>query len=95
MSRNTVRTVLCVLLALCVLAAAPLQARPSRVAGNGTPAVSLQAFLAGLWERAARLLGAPVEKEGVTIDPNGKPIPEPAPSSNTPEGTSIDPNGRS
>lgn len=94
MSRNCMRITLCVLLALGLLAAAPLQAKPLRVAANGTPVVSFEAFLAGLWQRAARFLGVPVEKEGVTIDPNGKPIPEPPPNSNTPEGASIDPNGR-
>ena len=91
MSRNRVLTVLCVVLVLCVLSAVPLQAKPSRVAVKGTPAVSLEAFLSGLWERAARLLGVPVEKEGVTIDPNGEPVPAPP---TAPEGASIDPNGR-
>ncbi len=93
MSGNCVRIALCVLLALGLLAAAPLQAKPLRVAANGTPAVSFDAFLAGLWQRAARLLGVPVEKEGVTIDPDGATSPTPTPSPN-PEGTSIDPNGR-
>lgn len=94
MSRNYVRITLCVLLALGVLVAAPLQAKPSRVAVKGTPVVSFEAFLSGLWQRAARLLGVPVEKEGTSIDPDGATSPTPTPSPN-PEGASIDPNGRS
>lgn len=95
MSRNPLRIAVFVLLAVLVLAAVPLHAKPARVAGIGTPAVSLDAFafLSGLWERAARLLGVPVEKEGVTIDPDGAPVPAPAPSP-ADEGTSIDPDGR-
>jgi hypothetical protein len=94
MSRNCVRTVLCVLVVLCVLAAAPLEAKPVRVAAKGTPALSFEAFTA-LWERAARLLmgSVPVEKEGTSIDPDGAKLPVPAVGT-TEEGTSIDPNGR-
>ncbi len=87
------KSVACVLLVLYVLAAAPLQAKPFRVAANGTPVVSFEAFLAGLWQRAARLLGGG-EKNGVLIDPDGATNPTPTPSP-TPEGTSIDPDGRS
>jgi hypothetical protein len=87
------KSVACVLLVLCLLAAAPLQAKPSPVAANGTPAVSFEFFLAGLWERAARLLNGVREKEGVTIDPDGATNPTPTPSP-IPEGASIDPDGR-
>ena len=94
MSRNSVRTVLCVLVVLCVLSAAPLQAKPARVAGKGTATVSSEAF-AYLWERVASLLGrnVPVEKEGVTIDPDGVTAPS-TPARETDEGASIDPDGR-
>ncbi|HEX6903450.1 MAG TPA: hypothetical protein VF789_27280 [Thermoanaerobaculia bacterium] len=88
------RIALCVLLVFGLLAAAPLQAKPSRVAANGTPVVSFEVFLSGLWQRAARLLGVPVEKEGTSIDPDGATNPTPTPNP-VPEGTSIDPNGRS
>jgi hypothetical protein len=88
------KSVVYVLLILCVLAAAPLQAKPSRVAANGTPAVSFEFFLAGLWERASHLLNGLREKNGVLIDPDGATNPTPTPSP-TPEGASIDPNGRS
>ena len=94
MSRNSMPVVLGVLLVCGLLAAAPLQAKPSRVAVKGTPVVSFETFLSGLWQRAARLLGLPTDKEGVTIDPDGATSPEPTPSPN-PEGASIDPNGRS
>lgn len=94
MSKNSVRTVLCVLGVLAVLgvfSAAPLHAKPVRVTDNGTPAV---AFLVNLWERAARLLGITGEKNGVLIDPDGVPVAAPTPGGTTEEGTSIDPDGR-
>lgn len=92
MSRNSVRTVLAVLGVLAVLAAAPLQAKPARVAAKGTAALTFDAlsYFADLWERAARLLGGVGEKNGVLIDPDGATAPTPPPY----EGTSIDPNGR-
>lgn len=95
MSRNSVRTVLCVLgvlIVLGVLSTAPLQAKPVRVTGNGTPSV---AFLVNLWGRAARLLGFTGEKNGVLIDPDGAPVAAPIPTGTTEEGVTIDPNGRS
>lgn len=97
MSRNSVRTVLFVLGVLCVLSAAPLQAKPARITAKGTPSASFEAFafLPDLWERAVRLLvrGVSVEKEGMTIDPDGATAPTP-PAGETDEGTSIDPDGR-
>ena len=95
MSQKPTRTVvfvLSVLFVLCVLPAAPLQAKPARVAFTGTPAVT---FLSGLWERVARLLGDLREKNGVLIDPDGATVTVPSPNGTTEEGTSIDPNGRS
>lgn len=95
MSRNPLRFVVLVLLAVLLLTAAPLQANPSRIAANGTPSISFDAFafLSGLWERAARLLGGVREKNGVLIDPDGATSPSPSPNP-TDEGASIDPNGR-
>lgn len=94
MSTKSLRSALSFALLLIVLtfAALPAQALPGRQlavaeAGKGSGLLSaLQAFFSSLWPGDGAL-----EKEGMSIDPDGTPGPNVAPGGD--EGVTIDPNG--
>ncbi|MBW8877276.1 MAG: hypothetical protein JF614_20115 [Acidobacteria bacterium] len=80
--RRTVATFLFLLLSLTALAAAApprLAAGPKAGPSKSQPVVSL------LWNTLVHFW----EKEGSSLDPNGKPLTNPAPNG----GSSLDPNG--
>lgn len=82
-------SLLLLVLACAALPAAALPARPVAVAeaGKGTGILSfLQLLLARFWPGDGAL-----DKEGMSIDPDGAPRPGSVPGGD--EGMSIDPNG--
>ena len=93
MSLKSLRFFLSALVLGLTFLSLPAEARPTdrRVSlagiGKGSGILStLQALFASLWPGDGAL-----DKEGVTIDPNGAPRPTAAPGGD--EGMSIDPNG--
>ncbi len=82
------------LLAALALSSLPAQGRPVR---RPIPSVTVpgDTVLSNLWRFVASLWKPGMEKEGMSIDPNGSPNPASAPvGGTTDEGTSIDPDGR-
>ena len=76
----------------------PAQAAPVRPESSG-PAI-LASLPASFWSWAARLWSGVLQKNGATIDPNGKPAPADGPNNATPpesgtgnNGAMIDPDG--
>jgi len=77
-----------VLLAFAVVPAHGLQVEPSH-----RQAVHVAGFGDRLWAALVHLLPRAWQKEGMSIDPDGKPTVNPDPQVQPDEGVTIDPNG--
>jgi len=79
------------LVVLAAFAAVPVHGQPVHSAKR--PAVSVAGFGDRLWTALVHLLPRAWQKEGTSIDPNGRTVVNPNPPAVPNEGTSIDPDG--
>ena len=89
MSLQSPRRTLAVAVLLAVLAIPALPAQPLPAGLHGASVPSLDHLLTRLWSYVEGLF----EKEGASIDPDGRNSAPPAPGTGGDEGASIDPDG--
>ena len=79
------------LVVLAAFAAVPAHGQPAHSVRR--PAVSVAGFSDRIWNALVHLLPRAWQKEGTSIDPNGRNVVNPNPPVLPNEGTSIDPDG--